>query len=361
MDYTNNIMSLKGKKVLLFAPSFYSLHEEIIASIKSHGASVGFIPDKVQDFSPRFKSTFMRWLKVMYFKFINPNKRYLKKYNNLLDQYWDFFLCIDGFSFDYGSFKIIKEHNPDIKTILYLWDDLSFYDFSDSFNFFSSIYTFDHCDAVKYKLKFLPLYWVNNRPDRLENNIIKYDISFIGTLHSDRYKLLNIIIEQCKQLNLKYYIKLVVNKRKNTFLDKIRLLYHKLKNSDYSSFFIEEYNIVNNAIENPILTSDKIESNKINRIIAESRCIIDITKPGQNGLSNRTIAALAAHKKVISTNKNLSNDLEIIRNICLLKRDKPLITPDFIKSPFITNDQISNEINSLEINNWINTLLYDGK
>ena len=89
-----------------------------------------------------------------------------------------------------------------------MWDSienkktaLSLLDISDKF------LTFDRQDKhINNKIDFLPLFYINSYQEIAnEKSDFKYDLSFIGTIHSDRYKIVKQIEKIATANNITTY------------------------------------------------------------------------------------------------------------------------------------------------------------
>jgi hypothetical protein len=102
----------------------------------------------------------------------------------------------------------LKEKYSNADLILYLWDSLSNRkNITKNLTKYHKVFTFDKCDSIKYNINFRPLFFTsffNNS----EKFLIEYDLSFIGTIHSDRYsvikKIININSDKYKIFNYLY-------------------------------------------------------------------------------------------------------------------------------------------------------------
>jgi hypothetical protein len=345
------------KKVLLLAPPFYALHDQIRSALEKQCYKVTFIPDLLQKYNPNFSTSSLASLKKTYYNICQPNLRYLNQYQNEANCEYDYFVCINGYSFHPSLLKSLRRVNSNIKAVLYLWDGLSFFDFSKTFSYFDSIFTFDYKDALEKNIKYLPLYWIRNKRCGLVNDK-KYDLSFIGTLHSDRFRLISKIVSQCNDLNLKYFIKLVYRERKLSLLDSIRYMYYKKKNNPSAIAFIDEFKILQGNVTADYLCNTPLSSKDVESVIENSRCVLDVELPYQTGLTNRMISSMGNGKKVITTNKAIKDTpLWDENNICCIDRETPVLDSDFIYSDYIPNPVIVDYLGSLRIDNWIKTLL----
>lgn len=348
----------KCKKVLLYAPPFYSLYKQIQEELERQCCEVTFIPDTFQRINPYSSTSSFRSLKRIYYNLYKPNLKYLKQYKNRIENVYDYFICINGFSFHPSILTELRRGNPNIKAVLYLWDSLSFFDFSKSFPYFDSIFSFDYTDAQKGNLKYLPLYWIQNNNAKLFSDI-KYGLSFIGTLHTDRLRIIRKIMKQCDELEINYFIKLVYKERRLSLLDPIRYLYYKTKLIPNAIGYVDEYKVLRGNIKEDYICNTPFTSNEVESIMQNSNCILDVELPYQTGLTNRMISSMGNKKKIITTNQAVK-DLPFWdkNNICCIERESPMLNKDFICSGYVPNKEITNYLESLRIDNWIKTLLY---
>jgi spore maturation protein CgeB len=142
----------------------------------------------------------------------------------------------------------------------------------------------------------------------------KYDICFIGTAHSDRYRTVKAIADFTEQYNLSLFLYFYLPSAVMFWVRKIFL-------QKYEYGDIEEFSFSS-------LAHDQITS-----YFRESKVILDINHPQQSGLTSRTFEALGAKRKLITTNKNIVEyDFYNDRNIYVLDRNNPVVDPAFFTS-----------------------------
>lgn len=74
----------------------------------------------------------------------------------------------------------------------------------------------------------------------------------------------------------------------------------------------------------------------VGALVKRSRIILDIAKPGQAGLSFRFFEAMAARKKVITTNPSVVDyDFYNPANILVIDEADPVIPPAFVSTPYV--------------------------
>ena len=201
-------------------------------------------------------------------------------------------------------------------------------------NIADKVFSFDYNDCKKYNFSFLPLFYLSKYSMTSNwNDDTKYDISFIGTVHSDRYDFVQKIIGQVESKILNFFI---------FFYSPSKILY-KIQKYFYKHF----RNIKDEDISFTSLSSDNIID-----IIKKSKIIIDIERPGQNGLTMRTIEILGANRKLITSNDNIKfYDIYHPNNVLIVNRKNPLVDLKFINSKYQTlnNDTIL----KYELKNWL--------
>lgn len=342
---------IKGKKILLLMPTFFNYQQLLIEELESKGAIVDFVENKqlALDFvSPTCK---LRFIRKILFSIFDLKWNYIKSRINLQKKY-DIFLCVNGFSFDKKIISSLKSVNPDIKTILYLWDSTSMYDWGHIVSLFDTSFTFDPLDAQKLGIKYLANFYPKNiNCDNLESN---NSIFFVGTQHSDRYYVIKSILEKnsISTNNIKLLIKY------KHFLHN-KLVYRFMKNlgSSYAKSYSINYELVEKVIKDDFLIYDSIRQDEILSMMQNSCCVLDIQAPTQVGLPHQMIMALAMGKKIITVNGWIKNyDFYDSKQILIIDRNNPIITNSFIFSNFNVLE-IHKSIKKSRIDNWVNEIV----
>ena len=345
--------SISGKRILLVVPKFAPLDSQIMNELEIQGAYVEIIYDQCQKFNPNFIKSSFRIIRKCYYKLNNLNIKYHSQFDQW-DKEWDYLLCINGWSIDPILLKKIKTLNPNIKCILYLWDSLKTFRFNCLFPFFDKVYTFDYQDSIKYNIDYLPLFWVENKNGN--HSEIKYDLSFIGKLHSDRYEVIKKIEKYCRNNGINYYFKIIITNRCSNIIEYIKHLLFKLKNRGQIDY---RYDLLYGKIIDPIISFNYVDPIVAQNIINASRCIIDIEIPEQSGLTNRTIQGLGYQKKIITTNFKIKNDVLFQNNpnIIVIDRYNPIINTEAISQNYSSDKPNNTILEKLRIDNWIKIIL----
>ena len=316
-------MNLSGKTVLLLAPKFFGYELEIKKELENFGARVIYFDERPKnDF---FTKVFIR-LNLKSFISKKIDDYYKNIIQEIKNESIDFLFLIAPETVSIETIKQIKSIHKNIKIISYFWDSiknkktaLEYLNISDKY------FSFDSNDIkIDKKIQFLPLFYIKDYENisKIREDIL-YDICFIGTVHSDRYKIIKKIKKQAKELDLKTYFYFYSP-------SKILFFFQKLFKKDFKFIKWED------ASFKSLSKSDVID------IIKQSKTIIDIQHPLQSGLTMRTIEMLGVNKKIITTNENIINyDFYNENNILILDRNNIQINNSFFDKEYqIIEDNI---------------------
>jgi hypothetical protein len=300
---------LKDQRILIICPKFFGYENRIAEKLEELGSMVALIDD-------RPNNSILMKLIMRYFPFLC--RKYLNDYyKKMIDDIYTQILVINAESISYENVCYLKKKTKANRLILYMWDSLeNKKKILPVIKFFDKCLTFDLDDAKKWNLIFRPLFFTSG----LDNdNFIsgKYDVSFIGTGHSDRAIFIEAIKSQCKILGLSYFFYLYFQRP---------LIYYFYKIFKRKQF----KNIKKNYFHyKPIGYEEYINISK------NTNVIIDIEHPKQSGLTMRTFEMLGKNKKIITTNNNMKKyDFYRDNNICIIDRNNPVIDIKFFENKY---------------------------
>lgn len=302
-----------GKKVLLIAPAFFGYEMEIKKRLESLGAVVDYFDDR-----PSSRA----WSKIAIRIMPRLQRREVREYfNDLLKRThsgYDFVLIIKLECMPLDILLELRRINSAATFIYYSWDSIkNNQNIKNAVQVFDSAFTFDERDTAAFDiLKFRPLFFLNEYRD-LPVGSGAYDLSFIGSAHSDRYRLTKKIKSAINSERFKTFFFLYVSSRWVFSLRRLFMpAFWGAKTSDFSF--------------KPLSKSD------ILGIVAESKAILDFQHPNQTGLTMRTIEMLGARRKLITTNANVKNyDFYHADNIAIIDRKAPMIPAGFFAKPYV--------------------------
>lgn len=277
--------NLNGKRILFIGNGFYNYEKNIEQEFINRGAEVFYFSSSINMsryfFLLRFLSLFLSD-SLLFSLLSNKLMAVLKAQPDNVD----YIFINKGVSFRKKHVELIEKKYPHVPVVLYFWDSLNRVENREVLlSSFSRIMTFDRLDSINYKLKFRPLFYTIE--DKITCSDVKYDISFVGNMHSIRLEVLRNIKKYLQNKDIRYNFKLYMNK----YL-----------------FFIRRYILHTISKEDEdILTTTIIPYEEYLSISRRSNVILDISHPLQTGLSIRTIESIGLGKRILSTNKDIVN------------------------------------------------------
>ncbi len=275
---------MRGKKVLLFAPKFFYYEIYIKEEIVRQGGIV-HLYDERDNPSALEKVIFRR----AHFLFKNKVFSFYSKVCRQESQFKpDYIVFVNPETVDIQSLQLLKKSFADSKFIIYMWDSCKNKKVKHLFGEFDMKYSFDIDDCKNYNLNFRPLFYLPDFMDYGKNkkDSFLYDISFIGTVHSDRIDILTQMKRYCDRNQLNYFFYLFVPGR-------LMYVMRWLLSSSFRKF------------DKKCIHVEALKKEDISKITSVSRCVIDINHPKQTGLTMRTLEMLGMSKKILTTNGNI--------------------------------------------------------
>ncbi|SON51002.1 lipopolysaccharide biosynthesis protein [Vibrio tapetis] len=320
--------ALKGKKVLFLAPTFFGYEIEIKKELENFGAEVKYFDER-----PKNDFVTKALIRLQLKKAIqnNINIYYRNIIENTKHDCFDYLFLVNPETIDVKIIEAIKKCHPNVIVYTYMWDSIKNKKKSlDLLSASNKFFTFDSNDGViDESIRFLPLFYIKDYEDAVGSDDCSYDISFIGSVHSDRYSTVKSMDNGRFKLFSYFY-------SQSRFLFMLqRLLYKEFR-----------------RIQRSDVSFVSLSKNEVINIIRDSKAIVDIEHPLQNGLTMRTIEMLGAKKKLITTNSNVKEyDFYDSRNIFVIDRNNPVVAEGFLDAKYIEIDKSIYEKYSLR--SWI--------
>lgn len=327
--YDQKSAFLKGKKILFIGIGFYDYEEAIVDEMKKCGADVTYKKLGYDNFEIKLTR---RIKHLMKFAISRMNKRLLQQINDN----FDYVFVIKG---DMCNIWFLEKLRQKMEStfIMYQWDSINrVKNFEENRKFFDYIYTFDKKDSLENKdLLFRPLFFRNEFDLDLNNSNCENDIDIysISQFYDYRYELHKKI--RGKYPNYKLVIKL-----------KIGVLFY-LKTKILRKITLDK----DLVIYRTMTTSENFDYMK------KSKAILDVTNPIQSGLTMRTLEAIGMKKKLITTNKDITNYEFYNSNNIYVLDENVIIDDRFLNKPY---DNIDESIrNKYTLNQWIRDIFID--
>lgn len=302
--------SLYGKRVLFIAPMFFGYEKLIKEELERKGAIVDYFNDRPgNDFWTKALIRVNRFLLAH-----KTNSYYKSIIESTSKNSYDHVLIVRGEAISPKMLSLLRQAQPKARLSLYLWDSMRYNPNAKKLlDGFDKVYSFDRSDVDSYpKIQFLPLFYAHEFESAADwDGDTTYDACFIGTIHTDRYKVLEKIIDDLRSKGRKVFVFCYYPSKRLYFL-------RALINPGFYRFG-KRY-----------ISFEGMKLKELVANIAKSKAIIDINRPGQLGLTMRTIEAVGSRRRLITTNYDIINyDLYGSGAVMVVDRENPDIPESF--------------------------------
>ena len=306
---------IRGKKVLFFSPAFFNYETIIAEKMREMGAYVDLYD--VRSVTKAFDRALLKVSPAFFYK--KTQKYYEEIIEKNRDKNYDYILIVKCDMTPVSILKKFREVFPNAKMCLNLWDSVdNIPGIKEKFEYFDTLHSFDPVDCRKYKiLTFRPLFYADDfKKNQSNSENYKYDISFLGTVHSDRYSVIRDVKRIAKKNNLKCFWFLYLQ-------SKFIYYFYKLTKKEFKKTSVNSFSY------------DKMSTEAISKIVDSTRIVLDIQHPKQTGLTMRTIEMIGMNKKLITTNPTIKEyDFYNPNNIAVIDRNNVKLDMTFLKKEY---------------------------
>lgn len=319
--------------VLLVSPLTFSYHESISETLVSLGYAVTWWNDRPSN---------AIWYKIALRLFPSitirlSEKAFLDRLQEIESSSISHVLVIKGEGVSRNVTEKIRKKLPSASMGLYLWDGID--NVKQAFDIlpvFDSVSTFDPGDARKYGWRYRPLFWRNISLSKKAVSSPSYDWCFIGTVHSDRHRVIHRLRDRYKNIYRSFVF--------CYFQSPLMLLLRKLSDRTLRS------------APSDSLSTKPMSAANVAALVADSKSVLDVEHPKQRGFTMRTIETLLSGKKLLTTNRAILNsDLFHSSRVCVIDRNDPEIQSGFLDEPFVEVDEKLK--NYYSCSGWVSELL----
>ncbi|MBO4484447.1 MAG: capsular biosynthesis protein CpsH [Lachnospiraceae bacterium] len=308
------VTDIKGKKVLFFSPAFFMYENMIADKMREMGAEVDMYD--VRSVKGAFQRALLKISPVIFYR------RSVRYYEDIIqrnkDKDYDYILIVKCDMTPKSILEKFKVVYPHAKLCLNLWDSVeNIPGIKKKFKYFDALHSFDSDDCEKYPvLKFRPLFFGDLFRRESNSDDYSYDISFLGTIHSDRFDVIKQVQTIATQNRLKCYWFLYLQ-------SKFIYWFYRFTKKEFK------------GVKKSVFSFSKMTAVEIAKVIEETRIVLDIQHPKQTGLTMRTIEMVGMNKKLITTNRNIINyDFFDPNNVVLIDRKNVVIPNEFFDTSY---------------------------
>ncbi len=309
-----HVEDIRGKKILFFSPAFFSYEHMIADKMREMGAEVDMYD--VRSVTRALDRALLK-ISPAFFK-----RKTLRYYEEIISQNrgkaYDYILIVKCDMTPVSVLKRFRTEFPNAKICLYLWDSVkNIPGVADKFAYFDTLHSFDFHDCETYPaLKFRPLFFGDPFRMGQHRGDYRYDISFCGTIHSDRYAVIRQVKRIAEEKQLKCFWFLYLQSRF------IYRFYKAIK---------KEFR----GVPEQTFSFEKMSAAEIAKVVDESRIVLDIQHPKQTGLTMRTIEMIGMNKKIITTNESIRQyDFYDENHVAVIDRKNVKLPAGFLDTPY---------------------------
>jgi hypothetical protein len=301
------------RSALLITPTFFGIEHEIAAELERRGFRVDFLSDRP------FESPFLKAAgRLSRASMLRMADRFYQSHLDATGRPdYELVLVIVGEGLSQQMLRRMRTALPRARFILYMWDSLTGRKsgVADNLSLFDQCLTFDPDDAKTFGLELRPLFYTE-RFDLLPQKEPAYDLSFVGTIHSDRYRVISSVAGQMSAHRRCYWYLYLQADWVYAFYRIVRPGFWKTRRSDFRF--------------------QPLSRTEVTKIFMDSRAVLDVEHPTQTGLTLRTFEALGARKKLVTTNALVRNyEFYDPRNICVIDRKTCRFDEGFLDTAYV--------------------------
>lgn len=249
---------------------------------------------------------------------------------------FDLILVINGQTLSGAFFDDLRRHSPGAIRLLYIWDSLENRgSIIPNLRRYDHVLGFDRIDARRHGFGYRPLFFVPAF-DGGEEAETAYDISFIGTAHSDRAPVIHALDQALdKDIRRFWYLFLQAPWVRR---------YYAAKSRRFA------------RVPTDLFRYAPMTKAQTGEIFRRSRAILDIEHPQQRGLTMRTFETVGAGKKLVTTNAHVvEEEFHHPDRVLVIDRARPRIDRAFLEAPVPALDPAIRARYSLA--GWLNDML----
>ena len=342
--------NITNKNILFLCSRFFGYEVKITEMLYKLGAKSVYY--KECNF---FKESFRDHISFYTLKKFLKNPKYRDNWseefwNEISEKKFDTFFVMENLSFSKWFISRLKSNNPNLRSILFLWDKFSTQQprYFDYLPLFDKVYTFDKDDAKRYNISYFPDFYIEYPHN--EVNGYQYDVVFIGTLHNGttefRGEVLKRIEQECKRKGLNSFIWLYNSKYSESKRWYIRWFRNHIRQDSFKK-------ALDSCKGCGFLHDVPLSLEEYYKIIKNSKAVIDINHRNRQGMTLNVIEAIASGKKLITTNTRIKDEPFYDSNMILvIDEDNPIIDRSFLDAPSKIVD-----ISECRLDNWLKHVL----
>lgn len=270
----------QGKRLLFIAPKFFGYERDMQNAFEGLGLEVDFI-DERPDNSGITKAIVRVAPQIMQRRI---RRYYQDQQRKIAGRRYDYVFLLKGEVVPDFFLTAVQSTSPTAQRIFYTYDSISNSPSAQRHvKTFDQCWTIDYDDASRYEnLQVLPLFYAPDfRPP--QNSRRPFDTSFVGTVHSGRYKAISALMAGMNDIYKFFYCPATWY------------------------FFVSKY-ILKTEFKDVAyrdVSFNTMSREEVAATFRSSVTVADIQRKGQSGLTMRTFEVLASGSSLITTNREV--------------------------------------------------------
>lgn len=268
------------RRALVIAPVFFGYEEDIVAEFERQGYQTTFIDER-----PSNSAMVRAVLRVRRSLIAQRTEKYYRaKWTELAGTPFDVVLVIKAEVIPRWFLEDLRRISPHARFVFYSYDAVSHVrNCLNVIGCFDELFTFDSKDvAVRPEFTYLPLFYTSDFASLAVNDMSRprrFSMSFVGTLHTERYVFVKRIFDGRTQTFSFFYVP-------------ARWYFAMVK------YVTREHS----AVPWSDVSFRKLGRQQVAEIFRDSVAVLDMPRRGQSGLTIRTFEVLASGSVLVTTN-----------------------------------------------------------
>ncbi|MFG1230450.1 CgeB family protein [Xanthobacter wiegelii] len=198
---------------------------------------------------------------------------------------YDVVLFIQCHQFSAENLKELRRTQPRAHFVLYNWDSIKTFDYSPFIPLFDKVYTFDHADAERLKVGYLPLFCIRELQPSGPSHAEKRRVYFVGKVEGiRRYMPIRRFKDYCRTHGIEFDCTMVAA-RWRVYLELLR-----------------------RGVVATDLSRRSISKTELRAIMDKASAVFDYANYEQTGFTMRVMENLCAGKKLITASRNIRHE-----------------------------------------------------
>ena len=269
--------STSTPRALFLSPSFFGYEGDIEKALVSNGYSVDFFDERPTNSSAakalfRVGGRSVQRLVQAYYRRILATTA---------SRSYDLVLVIKGEVVPLAFLQELRRRNPEAHFVYYSFDAIPIgSNCTTLFDEFDALFSFDPADvAADPRLALKPLFYSSHFGSHLDQGPRPFDLTFVGTMHSDRYRFVTSLF--------------------TAFTDTYGFFYVPARWFFYFNKFVSRSFA---GVPVSTVSFDKLDKSAVADIFRDSRAVLDLQRSAQSGLTMRTFEVLASGAILVTGN-----------------------------------------------------------